>query len=289
MSNKKFTIMGAVLVSLLPFFPIESFSVSINNNIENKNVIGLYIAGQYRPGISHFSDFGVKETNVVTKKLVRVKKSASGNIPTILKDHSNFEEPYIAKFQNNLVSFSGTIGYSYTEGPRFEIEGSYEKFDAKDPKDCQVTDAFRYFALARTTTTNSDSSSSTPEDLNYTVMRNNGLSVTSIMINGCYDFAFDNLAVSPYVCLGIGEDFIEFFDVLHIKFAYQGKLGVSYEFSSRINVFADGYYHKVISNQFKNLNVNHVVDLKTFPKATSAVAILNVGYFGGEIGVRFIF
>ena len=282
MSNKKkFIIVGTVLVSLLSFLPITSFSTALNNNAENNDVIGLYVAGQYRPGISHFTDFGVKETNVVTQKLVRVKKNASS--PLQLGTNSNFEEPYIAKFQNNAVSFSGTIGYSYPEGPRFEIEGSYEKFDAKDPKDCPVTDAFRHFALAREMNSNS------PKSSKYTVMRNNGLSVTSIMINGCYDFAFDNLAVSPYICLGIGEDFIEFFDILHIKFAYQGKLGVSYGLSHRINIFADGYYHKVITNQFKNLSVNHVVDLDTFPKTTSAVATLNVGYFGGEIGVRFIF
>ncbi|MGN7618834.1 MAG: P44/Msp2 family outer membrane protein [Ehrlichia sp.] len=86
-----------------------------------------------------------------------------------------------------------------------------------------------------------------------------------------------------------GKILSNFFDALHVKFAYQGKLGISYELSSRISVFADGYYHKVIGDQFKNLNVNHVVELDTFPKATSAVATLNIGYFGGELGVRFVF
>ena len=290
MSNKKkFTIVGTVLVSLLSFLPIASLSApKSNNNAEHdSSVIGLYIAGQYRPGISHFTDFGVKETNVFTQKLVRIKKTGvTVPLSEALKTNTNFEEPYIAKFQNNAFSFSGAIGYSYIEGPRFEIEGSYEKFDAKDPKDYTIKDAFRHFALAREMY---DANKKQPKTLKYTVMTNNGLSVASIMINGCYDFAFDNLTVSPYICLGIGEDFIEFFDTLHIKFAYQGKLGVSYELSSRINLFADGYYHKVISNQFKNLSVNHVVELDTFPKTTSAVATLNVGYFGAEAGVRFIF
>ncbi|MCZ6902519.1 MAG: P44/Msp2 family outer membrane protein, partial [Rickettsia endosymbiont of Ixodes persulcatus] len=52
---------------------------------------------------------------------------------------------------------------------------------------------------------------------------------------------------------------------------------------------ADGYYHKVIGNQFKNLNVQHVVNLTEAPKATSAVATLNIEYFGSEFGLKFIF
>nr|ABO36247.1 Omp-1-7 [Ehrlichia ewingii] len=284
MSNKKKFTIGTVLVSLLAFLPTYSFSAPISNNSED-NIFGLYIAGQYRPGVSHFSGFGVTETNFATQKLMRVKKDSKEGLPNILKSKDNFTEPYVAKFQDNAVSFSGAIGYSYPEGLRLEIEGSYETFDVKDPKDCSVKDAFRHLALVREL----DTGLSMPKEKKYTVMRNNGLSIASILINGCYDFDFDNLIVSPYVCLGIGEDFIEFFDVLHIKFAYQGKLGISYELSPRINVFADGYYHKVIGNQFKNLNVNHVVELDDFPKVTSAVATLNVGYFGGEVGVRFIF
>nr|AAF73414.1 P28-6 [Ehrlichia chaffeensis] len=279
MSKKKFITIGTVLASLLSFLSIESFS-AINHNHTGNNTSGIYITGQYRPGVSHFSNFSVKETNVDTIQLVGYKKSASSIDPNT---YSNFQGPYTVTFQDNAASFSGAIGYSYPESLRLELEGSYEKFDVKDPKDYSAKDAFRFFALARNTST------TVPDAQKYTVMKNNGLSVASIMINGCYDLSFNNLVVSPYICAGIGEDFIEFFDTLHIKLAYQGKLGISYYFFPKINVFAGGYYHRVIGNKFKNLNVNHVVTPDEFPKATSAVATLNVAYFGGEAGVKFTF
>ncbi|AHX08994.1 P44/Msp2 family outer membrane protein [Ehrlichia chaffeensis] len=279
MNNKKSIITGTVFASLLLLSSIESFS-AVNHNHIRANTSGIYIAGQYRPGISHFSNFSVKETITDTKQLVSYGKTPNS---IDLKTYSNFTGPYTVKFQDNAASFSGAIGYSYPEGSRLELEGSYEKFDVKDPKDYSAKDAFRFFALAR------DMESENPNATKYTVMKNNGLSVASIMINGCYDLSFSNVVVSPYICAGIGEDFIEFFDTLHIKFAYQGKLGVSYYLSPKINIFVDGYYHRVIGNKFKNLNVNHVVILDQSPKATSAVATLNVAYFGGEAGVKFTF
>ncbi|AHX05150.1 outer membrane beta-barrel domain protein [Ehrlichia chaffeensis str. Liberty] len=280
MNNKKSIITGTVLASLLLLSSIESSSAVSHNHIRT-NTGGIYITGQYRPGVSHFTNFSVKETTTDTKVLVSYKKEQTS---IDLTAHSNFNGIYTVKFQDNAASFSGAIGYSYTEGLRLEVEGSYETFDVKDPKDYSAKDAFRFFALARPT-------SSTPpiENYKYTVMKNNGLSVASIMINGCYDLSFNNVVVSPYICAGIGEDFIEFFDTLHIKFAYQGKLGISYYLSPKINIFADGYYHRVIGNKFKNLNVNHVVELTDFPKPTSAVATLNVAYFGGEAGVKLTF
>ena len=278
MNNKNFIIIGTVFASLLSFLSIESFS-AVNHNIDN-NINGIYVAGQYRPGVSRFTNFAVKETNNDTKQLVRYKKDAAS---IALETNTNFQDSYTVKFQDNVAGFSGAIGYSYPDGLRFEIESSYEKFDVKDPKDCSLKDAFRFFALARTLNNNN------PSTGEYTVMKNNGMSITSIMINGCYNLSFNNLIVSPYICAGIGEDFIEFFDTLHIKFAYQGKLGIDYYLSSKINIFANGYYHKVIGNKFKNLNVNHVIALTKFPKMTSAVATLNAAYLGGEVGVRFIF
>ncbi|AHX04310.1 P44/Msp2 family outer membrane protein [Ehrlichia japonica] len=278
MNNKNFIIIGTVFASLLSFLSIESLS-DVNHNIEG-NTSGIYVAGQYRPGVSHFTNFAVKETNNTTKQLVRYKKDATS---IALATNTNFQDSYTVKFQDNVTGFSGAIGYSYPDGLRFEIEGSYEKFDVKDPKDSSLKDAFRFFAVARNMNSNN------PETGKYTVMKNNGMYITSIMINGCYNLSFNNLVVSPYICAGIGEDFIEFFDTLHIKFAYQGKLGIDYHLSSKINIFANGYYHKVIGNKFKNLNVNHVVALTQFPKVTSAVATLNVAYLGGEAGVRFIF
>ncbi|WDM85428.1 P44/Msp2 family outer membrane protein [Ehrlichia sp. JZT12] len=130
----------------------------------------------------------------------------------------------------------------------------------------------------------------TTNKVSHTVMRNDGLAISSNMINVCYDFLLDQLPALPYICGGIGVDAIEFFDALHIKLASQIKLGITYLLSSNINLFIDGYYHRVIgNNKFKNLKVQHVAELHDAPKVTFAVATLNVGYIGGEVGVRFIF
>ena len=117
-------------------------------------------------------------------------------------------------------------------------------------------------------------------------MKNTGLSILSIIINGCHDFSIDELKISPYICAGIGINAIEFFDALHIKFAYQGKIGVSYPLANSIRLFSNGYYHKVVGNKFKNLEVIHVGNLHHSPWYTSAIATLNIGYFGVEVGIK---
>lgn len=293
MSKKRFIIIGTALTLLLPN---ASFSEVIISN--NRHSV-LYVSGQYKPGISHFRKFSVKETNAPTIQLVGLKHDVT-SIKKTINTSTNFNVPYKVTFQNDIISFSGAIGYSSSKGPRVELEGSYEEFDVIDPGDYLIKDAHRYFAVPRAM---NDSIPTTPNDKKFTVMRNDGISIASVMFNGCYDIPLSKLGMSPYICAGIGGDFIEFFDVLHIKPAYQGKIGINYSLFVKANLFIDGYYHKVIGKQFNNLSVQHVVTLKTLtteagdaevsaktdPTTAYAVAILNVGYFGGEIGMRFMF
>ncbi|KJV63485.1 MULTISPECIES: P44/Msp2 family outer membrane protein [Ehrlichia] len=297
MSKKnKFIVAGTALMYLL-LSPNISFSENINSNT---NKLGLYVSGQYKPSVSVFSNFSVKETNVPTKQLVALKKDidsvevSQNNADKGLSKPDNFTIPYMPKFQDNVANFSGAVGFFYSKGLRIELEGSYEEFDVKDPGDyTTVKDAYRYFALARetegTTIHPKNKNSSDPNGIYHVVMRNDGLSISSAMINGCYDFTLGSLPISPYMCIGMGVDAIQFFDALHIKFAHQGKVGITYSLSPNVSLFADGYYHKVVDNKFKNLNVQHVYKLNDAPKVTSAVATLNIEYFGGGIGARFIF
>ncbi|AHX09706.1 P44/Msp2 family outer membrane protein [Ehrlichia chaffeensis] len=292
MNKKNKLIIATALIYLLSL-PSISLSEVINSNIEKHS--GLYVSGQYKPSVSVFSSFSIKETNTITKNLIALKKDVdslevNADASKGISHPQNFTIPYIAAFEDNAFNFNGAIGYTFTEGIRIEIEGSYEEFDAKNPGGYGLNDAFRYFALAR----DMNADKFQPKDTNskkvfHTVMKNDGLSITSIMANVCYDFFSDNLLVSPYICGGIGADAIEFFDALHIKLACQSKLGITYQLSYNISVFTDGYYHQVIGNQFKNLNVQHVAELNDAPKVTSATATLNVGYFGAEVGARFIF
>ncbi|ABD44654.1 major outer membrane protein OMP-1H [Ehrlichia chaffeensis str. Arkansas] len=290
-----FTI-GTALISLLSL-PNVSFSGIINNNANN---LGIYISGQYKPSVSVFSNFSVKETNFTTQQLVALKKDIdsvdiSTNADSGINNPQNFTIPYIPKFQDNAASFSGALGFFYARGLRLEMEGSYEEFDVKNPGGyTKVKDAYRYFALARemqsgqTCPKHKETSGIQPHGIYHTVMRNDGVSISSVIINGCYNFTLSNLPISPYMCVGMGIDAIQFFDSLHIKFAHQSKLGITYPLSSNVHLFADSYYHKVIGNKFKNLRVQHVYELQQVPKVTSAVATLDIGYFGGEVGVRFI-
>ncbi|AHC39607.1 P44/Msp2 family outer membrane protein [Ehrlichia muris] len=282
-SKKMFSIIRLALVCLVSYLPIQSFSES-NNISENIKHTGLYVSGQYKPTVSHFSNFSVKETYTDTKKLLGLQKNAD-SITSDIKTNTKFDIPYNAKFKDNAISFSGAVGYIAQEGPRIEIEGSYEEFDIKDSGNYTINEAAKYIALARAIANGQNY----PDTGKYVVIRNNGLSVASIIINGCYDFSLNNFKISPYICAGFGGDIIEFFSAVRFKFAYQGKLGISYPLSSNVILFADGYYHKVIGNQFKNLNVQHVVNLTEAPKATSAVATLNIEYFGSEFGLKFIF
>ena len=280
MSKKSFITIGMVLTYLL-LLPNISFSEVTKYNSDNRNS-GIYISGQYKPGISYFRKFSVKEIYAPTVKLFGLKHDSTSNNDL---QNTNFNVPYKVTFQDSIISFSGAIGYSDPKGLRIELEGSYEEFDVTDPGNYIVKDMYRYLALAR------EVAQPSPPILpnKHVVMRNNGVSIASVMFNACYDIPLGRLGLSPYVCAGIGGDFIEFFDALHIKPAYQCKLGLNYSLSFKANLFIDGYYHKVIGEQFNNLNVQHVVDLETGPKATSAVATLNVSYFGGEIGMRLMF
>ena len=295
--KNKFIAISTALVLLLAS-PNISFSETVNSQVKKHS--GAYISGQYKPSISVFSNFSVKETNVAIKQLIALKKDidsveidASDANKGISKPE-NFNIPYTVKFQDNAVNFNGAIGYSFFEGPRVEVEGSYEKFDVKNPGGyTKVKDAYRYFALARnledTKFQPKNKSSTAPTGIFHTVMKNNGLSILATIVNICYDFSLGELSVSPYICLGMGINAIEFFDALHVKFAYQSKLGISYQLFPKVNLFANGYYHQVIGNKFKNLNVQHVYELSATPKITSAVATLDVAYFGSEVGVRLTF
>ncbi|RZB12687.1 P44/Msp2 family outer membrane protein [Ehrlichia minasensis] len=283
MSNKRsFFLIGiSLLINLL--LSTDASSMEVHSHTHFKP--SLYISGQYRPGVSHFSKFSVKETHHNTVKLVGMKKDSKTDM-TNIKLNTNFNSTYNAEFQDNEISFSGAIGCLYSENLRIEVEASYEEFDVKNPDGGAATDAYRYFALARKMGENTNSPSDTEK---FTVMRNDGLSISSVMINGCYNVILNDIQAEPYICAGIGGDFIEFFNGFHVKFAYQGKVGISYQIFPEVRLFLDGYYHKVKGNKFKNLHVQHVDTLQNAPKVTSAVATLNIGYFGCEAGVRFIF
>ncbi|CAI28361.1 Map1-related protein [Ehrlichia ruminantium str. Gardel] len=295
--NRKLILNTALVFSLLSFLPHQVLSIPINNSISKYS--GIYFSGSYKLEFPLLDNFSIKETTSNTKQVIGLsKKKEAENVKDILGYHAAFNEPYTPTFQNTASGFSGTAGYSYTNKLRFEIEVSYEKFDAEIPEgsiyDDYIEDTYRYFALARETSHSLGASSRiTPKYNHYIVMKNNGVSITSFMVNNCYQFSTSQSnKILPYICGGVGTDLVQFFNKLHIKLACQVKLGTSYSLSPHYQLFANVYYHEVIGNYFNKLKPIRTV-LPTNTTSTelsnvSATSTLNISYFGSEIGLRFI-
>ena len=283
---QRLNFINIILVFLLFLFPFQSYTY----DHEITQNIGLYISSQYKPSIPYFKNFIIEENSHKTVELMGLANDVTHVTEHVLKNNTKFNTPYSAKFRNSLISLSGAVGYYSGQGLRLEIEGSYENFDVANCKNCVAKDANRYLALTRS----KEHPNFYPKQANayssyYTLMKNNGISIVSAMINSCYDISFSNAKTSFYACAGIGGDFITLFETMYIKFAYQGKLGISYLISPSISIFASGYYHKVVDNTFKNLHVKYIYKLKDSPNITTAIAKLRIGYLGSEVGIRFVF
>ena len=267
MNNKKSYVIYILSFLLLP---LQGFSVLIDNVEKDIKISNnIYISSQYKPSISHFRNFSIQEVNAKTKNSIQYEKSTE-NISNVLNSHTSI--PYDIQFQDNTTSFSGTIGYS-SSGLRLEAEGSYEEFYIKSSNNSLIINSNKSYKS---------------DFRNFAVTRNNRLSISSVMINTCYDISVGN-SVIPYLCTGIGIDVIGMFNTTYFKFAYQGKAGISYPINNNILLFSDIYYHKVTGNEFKNLHIQYVSDIDNSKKITPVLANLDIGYFGSEIGVRFIF
>nr|ABO36244.1 Omp-1-4 [Ehrlichia ewingii] len=281
-----------VLVLTVYLFPSFVFSMQGRSNIT-----GSYITVSYQPSMSNFRNFHIKETNFDTKDPIGLIRSARSTEPSVLKINTHFYKPQQSdsykSYGNDLLGFSTSIGL-LVKNLRMEFEGSYKKFDIKRLVNYASRDGHRYFAIPRDTFFNN----SIPYAFNaYTVAKNNGLSIISNMINLCYEsIKYNNFM--PYICLGAGGDFIELFDSMRIKFAYQGKLGVSYPLTSNLVLAISGQYHKVVGDKFKflPLMLSPSTPRRRIPPQSSSevqdatgLLTLDLGYFSADIGLRFMF
>ncbi|QGR02937.1 P44/Msp2 family outer membrane protein [Ehrlichia ruminantium] len=281
--NYKKILVRSALISLMSFLPYQSFADPVNSsNMGNENSKeGFYISAKYNPSIPHFRKFSAEETPIYgtespTKKVFGLKKDGS------IKTFGDFTRTDVSfDAQNNFISgFSGSIGY-IMDGPRVEIEAAYQKFNPKNPNnETDTSDYYKYDALSR---------ADVMTDKKYVVLKNDGIAFSSLMFNACYDITAEGVPFIPYACAGIGADLISIFDDINLKFAYQGKIGISYPITPEISAFIGGYYHGLIGNKFNKIPVKLPVTLTDAPQSTSASVTLDAGYFGGELGVRFTF
>ncbi|QLL66751.1 P44/Msp2 family outer membrane protein [Anaplasma phagocytophilum str. Norway variant1] len=119
------------------------------------------------------------------------------------------------------------------------------------------------------------------------------ISSTSVMVNVCYDFLSKEVSIVPYGCMGLGSNFVGIVKGhLTPKPAYRVKAGVSYRFTSGIDIFAAGFYHRVFgSTEYTDIPVEYLIDDVSPYGRTKETAMANfrMSYAGGEFGMRFAF
>ncbi|CEI85323.1 Surface antigen family protein [Ehrlichia minasensis] len=277
MNCKKIFITTA-LMSLMYSLPNLSFSDTIQDDKMNGN---FYISGKYMPSVSHFGVFSAQEEKQNTVVLYGLKQDWNGTSSAHQDDDFN-NKGYSFKYENNpFLGFAGAIGYSMY-GPRIELEVLYETFEVKNQNNCK-NDAHKYCALCQQDNTNK------PQGNKYVLLKSEGLTDISFMINACYDIVTDGIPFSPYVCAGVGTDLVSMFDAINPKISYQGKLGLSYPINPEASVFIGGHFHRVIGDKFRDIPTLKAFVTSSTAKPDFATVTLSVCHFGIELGGRFNF
>ncbi|AHX04739.1 P44/Msp2 family outer membrane protein [Ehrlichia japonica] len=278
-------------ILLLPGF---AFSVYQNNNID-----GSYITIKYQPTVSHFKNFHIKETDFDSAEPVGLNKYVTNTELSNLSNNFSFimsrQTDSYKSYKNDLLGLGLSIGL-LVRNFRVEFEGSYKSFDIKRLAYYQSKEGHRYFAIPRHLLHGFmplKETITSGYNQGYIIAKNNGISIISNIINLCRETKYKSF--TPYICLGVGGDFIEVFDVMRIKFAYQGKIGINYPITSKLVLSINGQYHKVIGDKFKLLPVLLPVSLKSSGNNNheqldpTALLTLNLEHFSSEIGLSFVF
>ncbi|UTO55777.1 P44/Msp2 family outer membrane protein [Neoehrlichia mikurensis] len=276
MNYKKF-FAGSALTTLVSLLPGYSFSAptSANDSINNNSNSEFYVSMRYSPAFSRFRDFKINETG----KQSTVRGYSKTQNSVVLNTHNNFDvNDFQFKFDNNLLlAFNGAIGYSMV-GPRVELEIGYESFKTISTDSYASDKAYKVVALGRANPLTAN---------NYVTAEINNITTISLMANACYDIPMHDISLIPYVCAGLGSNFVNITkDSLITKFAYQAKAGVSYAVTPEVSLTVGGFYHGVIGTKYEDLHVNYSL-LAAPASKTSATAEFGLSYFGGELGVRF--
>nr|ABO36257.1 Omp-1-17 [Ehrlichia ewingii] len=270
MNYKKF-VLSVALSTLFSFLPDSSFS----DVVVSEEKRGFYVGTQYRVGVPNFSNFSAAETIPgLTKKIFALSYDA-----TDITKETSFKQAYDPTYASSFNSFSGVMG-CYFNSMRIEFEGSYSHFESERQFYREGSNNYKFFALSREETITSKK---------FVVLENNGVIDRSLNVNFCYDITRGDVPLAPYVCAGVGADYIKFLGISLPKFSYQVKFGVNYPVKSNIMLFGGGYYHKVVGSKYERVEIAYHPSIEEAPKITSASANLNTDHFGCEVGIRFAF
>ncbi|MEH0831114.1 P44/Msp2 family outer membrane protein [Anaplasma bovis] len=264
---------------------------------------GITASVQYKPAIPYFGGFSIGDSSGKTLKTYAAKKE--GDVDG--KNSESFvESKYDPRYERSTDKFSVSLGYS-TGMIRFEAEGLYHEFIVDKANFSNVKNA-QTFAMSKSDTQAAASSSSASAGSSpakpsntlpdyYVTATNEGISVTSLLGNVCYDIIPAEIKLSPSVCAGAGMSFIKFLGVTNRRTSYQGKVGIQYFLSSRSVIFASAYVHKIVRGKFEKIPVTHHKKPATAGGNTNTNAIehlypsanLETAYLGVECGIRLIF
>ncbi|QGR02923.1 P44/Msp2 family outer membrane protein [Ehrlichia ruminantium] len=267
--------------------------VSLAVNSHKSIYQGFYTAIQYKPAGHYLSHLDIKEDGYNTIDAFALRKFSSvknvqvnTTLAATLGNQDNFTIGYNPHYENSYLGISGVLGCYYHNGLRVESEVSYKAFQLKN-EGYKILDHEKYFALARSASSYGRITRFfTPNE--YVTLMNNGIKSTSLLVNACYDVNTKIKNLVTYSCIGFGADLVDFLGKYSIKPSYQTKLGISYPVSSNIIAVAEGYYHGLLSKRFDKIPVTQQKYLRLSPPVTTASALLNIRYYGGSIGVRFI-
>ncbi|MEH0831772.1 P44/Msp2 family outer membrane protein [Anaplasma bovis] len=235
----------------------------------------FYVSGSYSPAFPAIASFDVREAD----KEASYIKSYGKNLTVLnISDPLNFsQDGHPFKFAKSLLtSFDGATGYAIG-GARVEVEASYKKFNTLAEGEYKNNDAPNLAAVVRDPVITAD---------NFFVLNIDKITDISVMLNACYDVLHTDLPVSPYVCAGLGASFVDIAKHVTGKFAYRGKVGVSYQLTPEISLIAGGYYHGIFDESYEGIPASNHVRVEGDAKANIKANIANYGF---NLGAKFTF
>lgn len=231
---------AAALATLLSSLPNPAFSDPVGpvGNDETSYYVRVQYNGEFLPWKTKISDMGGRKTT------------------------SNDADIYAASFKSGGAAF----GYKMDD-IRVDVEGLYSQLDKASGVTSEIS------------TTASNNTTWATKDVDPTLAAISGL------VNVYYDIVIEDAPVTPYVGVGIGAAYIN--NPLkeavtgdkenRFGFAYQAKVGVNYDITPEIKLYAGGRYFGSYGAKFD--------------KAVAKDGLLKVFYstIGAEAGVSFHF
>ncbi|KJV69409.1 P44/Msp2 family outer membrane protein [Candidatus Neoehrlichia procyonis] len=279
MSYKKLRLVIFIIFCMIgEGFSVESFSQQGVNG-------SFYISGQYKPGISVFSNFYANETLPTSNTKGKYVYGLDVNYRYMVPGMTNSDFTRVLQdinYDNNLLGFAFSVGYYYYNNLRIEFECAFENFNPSQGN--YKFENHQYFAVPYCT--EARESSCVPLQTNkFVVLKNEGIFLGSGIVSICYDVMY-NEGLYPYICGGAGVESVSFLKIKEPKFAYQAKFGMNYYVNSNVMIFCGGYYHGIAGNEYRRIPVYAYPDNSR--TITDISAQLDTAYFGLEIGLRLL-